>query len=169
MCGEEFGEFPENFLMHGPFDDAHIKSLIEDFGEITHFIPQVFSTCGNLIAGVSGARILVWDIEQCEARMRRHTPLTVPDGEPPGVDPIVLSPCGQYLAYGEIWYPGGVEKVPVRLWDICTGENIATFLGHPTDIQCLAFSPDSTILASGSHDGTILLWDLKPYLQNEPA
>ena len=143
MCGEELCEFPD-------------------------FIPQVFSPCGNLIAGhFSNNKILVWDIERCEARMIIHIPPTVPNGAPPLVDPIAFSPCGQYLAYGEIWwYPGGVEKVPVRLWDIETGENIATFLGHPTDIQCLAFSPDSTILASGSHDSTILLWDLKPYLRN---
>ena len=132
MCGEEICEFPD-------------------------FIPIVFSPCGNLIAGVAGATILVWDIEQCEARVTIHKNFA-------NVDPIAFSPCGQYLAYGEIWYPGGVEKVPVRLWDIRTGENIATFLGHPTDIQCLTFSPDSTLLASGSYDGTILLWDLKPYV-----
>ena len=148
VCGKEIVEF-------------------EGFKELTHFSPIVFSPCGNLIAGVSGDRILVWDIEQCEARMIMHTPLT-PDDEIPMVDPIEISPCGQYLAYGEVWQQG-LEKVPVRLWDICTGENIATFLGHPTDIQCLAFSPDSTLLASGSFDHTILLWDLKPYLQNEPA
>ena len=169
MCGEEIGEFPEVFVMpHGYFDAAYIKSLGEDLRVLTHFVPLVFSPCGNLITGVSGASILVWDIEQCEARIIMHTPLTVPDGEYPLVDPIVLSPCGRYVAFGEIWQPG-LEKVPVQLWDISTGENVATFLGHPTDIQCLAFSPDSTILASGSHDGTILLWDLKPYLQNEPA
>jgi WD40 repeat protein len=145
VCGKEIVEF-------------------EGFKELTHFSPIVFSPCGNLIAGVSGDRILVWDIEQCEARMIMHTPLT-PDDEIPMVDPIEISPCGQYLAYGEVWQQG-LEKVPVRLWDIRTGENIATFLGHPTDIQCLAFSPDSTLLASGSFDGTILLWDLKPYLRN---
>ena len=78
-----------------------------------------------------------------------------------------ISPCRKYLAYGEGWHwQQGLEKVPVRLWDIRTGKNIATFLGHPTDVHCVAFSPDSTILASGSHDGTILLWNLKPYLTN---
>ena len=118
---------------------------------------------------VAGATILVWDIKQSKARMIMPAPLTVPDGGPPGVDPIQISPCGQYLAYGEVWYPGGVEKVPVRLWDIRTGENIATFWGHPTDIQDLAFSPDSTLLASASFDGTILLWDMTPYLQNETS
>ena len=44
----------------------------------------------------------------------------------------------------------------IRLWDVVTGENIVTFWGHPTDVQDLAFSPDGTLLASGSFDGTIL-------------
>lgn len=91
-----------------------------------------------------------------------HLPLTV-DGKIPVVNPIEISPCGQYLAHGEEWQHG-LEKVPIQLFNVCTGENIATFQGHPTDIQCLAFSPDITILASDSFDGTILLWDLKPYL-----
>ena len=138
----------------------------EELCEFPDFIPDVFSPCGNLIAAFSGGNILAWDIEQCEARVAmRLLPLTVPDGEYPSVDPVEFSPCGQYLAYGENWQRG-LEKVPVRLWDIRTGENIATFLGHPTDIQCLAFSPDSTLLASGSFDHTILLWDMKPYLRN---
>ncbi len=166
MCGEEIGDFPEVFVRpYGYFDAAYIKSLGEDLRELTHFAPRVFSSCGNLIVGVSGATILVWDIEQCKARMTMPIPLTVPDGEYPYIDPIEISPCGRYVAFGETWQPG-LEKVPVQLWDIRTGENIAIFLGHPTDIQCLAFSPDSTILASGSFDHTILLWDLKPYLGN---
>lgn len=161
--GEEIGKFPENFLMHRD-DYNHYETLAERFEDLGTFTPQVFSSCGNLIAGMfSDDRVLVWDIEQCEVRAAIRKPLTVPDGEYPSVDPVEFSPCGQYLAYGENWEPG-VEKVPVRLFDIRTGENIATFLGHPTDVQCLAFSPDSTLLASGGFDHTILLWDLKPYL-----
>ena len=57
-----------------------------------------------------------------------------------------------------------VDKMSIRLWEVATGENIATFWSHPTDIQSLAFSPDNTLLAIGSFDGTILLWDMKPYL-----
>ena len=165
MCGEEIGEFPGNFMMHGD-DYDHYEALAERFEDLGAFTPQVFSSCGNLIAGeFSDDRIVVWDIEQCEARVTIHKPLVVSNTGTsiPSVDPIEFSPCGQYLAYGEVW-ECGAEKVPVRLWDIGTGENIATFLGHPTDIQCLAFSPDSTILASGSFDGTILLWDLTSYL-----
>ncbi|MDE0636204.1 MAG: WD40 repeat domain-containing protein [Candidatus Poribacteria bacterium] len=151
-------------LISRDFDDTvRLWDVIcgEEIGELedSDFFPIVFFPCGNLIAGYfSYGRILVWDIESCEARVTIHTNFAC-------IDPIKISPCGQYMAYGEVWKQG-LEKVPVRLWDIRTGENIATFLGHPTDIQCLAFSPDSTLLASGGFDGVIYLWDLKPYLRN---
>ena len=72
---------------------------------------------------------------------------------------LSFSPCGKYLASGE-WWAQGRMKVPIRLWDVATGENITTFWGHSTDIQDIAFSPDGTLLVSGSYDGTLLLWDL---------
>ncbi len=52
----------------------------------------------------------------------------------------------------------------IRLWDVATGENLHTFWGHTSDVEILTFSPDGTILASGSFDGTALLWDLTPFI-----
>ena len=57
-----------------------------------------------------------------------------------------------------------MEKSLVQLWKVANGENIVTFEGHMNDITDLAFSPNSELLASASFDGTILLWDMKPYL-----
>src|SRR5947209_1414159 len=37
----------------------------------------------------------------------------------------------------------------------------ATFKGHKALINCLAFSPDGRLLASGSRDHGIFLWNLK--------
>ncbi len=116
-----------------------------------------FSPRGDVIAGGLYREIRFWDVPSCDIRM------IIP--QPQGCHypfALAFSPCGGYLASGTWWQ--GTDKVSIRLWEVASGENIATFWGHPTDIQSLAFSPDGELLASGSFDGTILLWDMTPYL-----
>ena len=45
------------------------------------------------------------------------------------------------------------------IWDIDTGIEMGYVSGHIKNIQSLAFSHDGKTLASGSGDGTVLLWD----------
>ncbi|MCG9134358.1 WD40 repeat domain-containing protein [Candidatus Poribacteria bacterium] len=71
-----------------------------------------------------------------------------------------FSPCERYLA-GGAWWQEGIEKVPIYVWEVASGKQLATLRGHPTDVQDLAISPDNSLLASASYDGSILLWDLK--------
>ena len=118
--------------------------------------PIAFSPSGDTIAGGLQREIRLWDATTYEIRMAIILPDTC---RRPNV--VIFSPCGRYLVSGS-WWQEGQEKVSIRLWEVSTGENIATFWSHPTDIQDLAFSPDGSLLASGSFDGTILLWDMKP-------
>lgn len=73
-----------------------------------------------------------------------------------GVNSVAISPDNQVLASGS-------DDKTTRLWDIETGAEIATLLGHTNFVQSVAFSADGTILASGSDDKTIKLWDLQTY------
>lgn len=115
-----------------------------------------YSPSGQYIAcggEVGEASVLLWDIERRET----HRRLPLPD-ESDWIHALAFSRCGKYLAGGGGWNRE-TKQVPLLLWEIATGKNLATFYGHTTDIQGLAFSPSSALLASASFDGTILLWD----------
>ena len=117
-----------------------------------------FSPCGNLIVGGMNNEIRFWCAEQLT------TLRTIPQLENnKRTFAFAFSPCGNYLASGT-WWQKGMEKMAIRIWDVATDENIRTFWGHNSDVQSLSFSPDGTLLASSGFDGTILVWDLKPYL-----
>ena len=47
----------------------------------------------------------------------------------------------------------------MRLWNVLTGEHLAT-LDHKSPVLSLAFGPGDSLLASGSADGNARLWDL---------
>ena len=67
---------------------------------------------------------------------------------------LAFSPKGDILA------SGSVERV-VKLWDIRSGECLATLEGHEYPILSLAFSPDGNNLVSGSGDTTLMTWDIE--------
>lgn len=116
-----------------------------------------FSPDGQYLA-CSGEETFMFDLKRVEI----HVQLSLPQ-EYEGLHSTAFSACGKYIAGGARWEEG-LNKVPVCLWEITTGELLASIMGHPTDIQALAFSPDNKLLASASYDGSILLWDLTPIL-----
>jgi WD40 repeat protein len=46
------------------------------------------------------------------------------------------------------------------LLNLCHGDQLATLTGHEGTVTCAAFSPDGTLLATGSHDGTVKIWNV---------
>jgi WD40 repeat protein len=61
---------------------------------------------------------------------------------------------------GRLIATAGDDRTP-EIWKVDTGELVATLSPQPGDIYGLGFSPDGSLLAVGSADGTIRLFDVR--------
>ena len=152
--------------------DMELGENIESFpsDEITGFR---FCECGQHLVCFGEEEIPNWDIthrEFCEddtclyesKKYKIEKRLSLPQ-ECEYIEKPIFTTCGQYIACITSWNKMTMN-FPICLFEVENGKHLVTFRGHTTDVMALAFSPDNTLLASASHDGTILLWDLTSYL-----
>ncbi len=72
---------------------------------------------------------------------------------------LTISPNGSILVESTKMAWDTYVEANISLWDVNTGEKLLSLPGHTEPITKLEFSHDGKTLASGSKDGTVLLWD----------
>ena len=119
-----------------------------------------FSPDGKTLAsggGLSDKTVKLWDVAT-------GTNIATLEGHTSSVESVAFSPDGKTLASGTgaVTVNGKFVEGTVTLWDVATRTYIAILQGHTGTVWSVAFSPDGTTLASGSTDGTSILWDMSP-------
>jgi WD40 repeat protein/cytoskeletal protein RodZ len=104
-----------------------------------------FSPTGKLFASASINEINLWD-----AQTGRHLRTLNHSG---WVNSISFSPNGQTLV--SVSFEGTIKH-----WDVNTGREIQSFVGHSASIWDVSFSPNGHLIASASPEDVVALWDI---------
>ena len=153
--------------------DAATGRLVRELsaGDKGRVCSVAFSPTDNrlLAAGYGGeagvSHVALWDIDAGTelARLPGATDLdnfqVTSENGPVGA--LEFSPDGQYLVAGfgsKNMLVGASIPTPVKAWEVATRRLVRHLNGHTNYCVSLDFSRDGTLLASGSRDGTAILW-----------
>jgi WD40 repeat protein len=78
------------------------------------------------------------------------------EGHHGSTNALAFSPDGSLLA-------AACDDRNVYLWDVASGELVASLIGHIATPLCVAFMPDGQELASGDESGIVRVWNLKTF------
>ncbi|MGS2808425.1 toll/interleukin-1 receptor domain-containing protein [Nocardia sp. MW-W600-9] len=114
----------------------------------------------HFVSGGEDTTVRIWNVDSPAASpaiLRRHSQT---------VKSVAWSPDGRHIASGSLSTVSMAAAAPefgngLLLWDANTGQPVGDPLaGHEGLVNSVAFSPDSTRLASGSTDNTVRLWNV---------
>lgn len=116
--------------------------------ELEHGPALTLAIAGNrALTGHENGRIALWDLElgmQLKSFKRNDAP----------INSLTFAGAERFLAGGHDW--------SVALWEIATPSvPLHVFEGHGRDVLAVAYEPNRGLIASGSADRTVRLWETK--------
>ena len=131
-----------------------ICKVTEDTGQSGKILDLSFSPDGSILASTSyfDGTIKIWDANNLTLKRALGTAILTTQ-----ITSITFTPDGQYIAGAHCLF-----IVPeIRLWHLKSQQVKFHLKEHQWEVCSMKFSLDGRILVTGSHDGTIKIWDWK--------
>ena len=125
------------------FATGQLTTLLK--GHVNTVFSLAFSPDGkHLVSGSFDRTAIVWNVEDHKLlfRLQGHTGL---------LQGAAFTTDGERVVTAS-------EDATLKLWSVSDGRELATLAGHADKVRSLAISADG-LIASGSRDGEIRLWD----------
>jgi GTPase SAR1 family protein len=131
-------------------DDAEIKGTLKQYAYVD-WRQKSAEQYARLLAACQPPDVAaVLGIE----RKGEVQPTTVLNGHKDQVQGVAISADGR-------WAVSGSADKTVRVWDVETGECLATLEGHTQSVYGVAVTADGRRIVSGSFDKTVRVWDVE--------
>ncbi|MDE0634261.1 MAG: hypothetical protein OXI43_00210 [Candidatus Poribacteria bacterium] len=113
---------------------------------LNQFPPYIFSPDSTQLAVMSSIGIWLYDVKT---------------GKELALYPMELDKVRWRLAFkpNSSILVCGDKNGEIHFWDVTTRKPINKYIGHAYSITCISFNSDGNVLASGSGDETVRLWD----------
>ena len=179
------------------WDVLHEEIVSELSGHRAPVTALAFTPAGRLVSASEDHTIKIWNPETgklVRQLLGHHGPVLCLDISPSGEQLVSASDdhslrlwdleTGRELSSKQLdipvfsakfaqngrWIATGDGEALVRVWDAASLELLGGYAGHTDHVWTVSVSPDGRFIASGSWDGTVMLWPVNPEgILTEPA
>ena len=152
------------FLMSTTASSKELLPVLESGGHRGLIRDVVFSNDGHYLISVSDDKTMrVWDVQT--GKIKQIIRSNIGPGSAGKIFAAALSPDNHWLAAGGylVNFTGAnhARIGSIRILNFADGHLVELLQGHTNVVTALAFSQDSQLLASGSSDKTVRIWNLQ--------